>query len=400
MAAVLVVDDQPELCRMVERILAAGGHRPRSAVDGLGAVAALAQDRFDVALVDYGIPPPDGLWVLNEIRLKQPACARVLMSGSLAVPMLTEAVNCGEVTRILTKPFDEAQLTRMVDESLHAHRQMETLLGLRAREADAALHQALTETLAGAARLAVQPIVQAMGSELFAYELLLRSTHPVLKGPMQILDAAERCDRVADVAETVARLTCAWMEKVPPDVRLFVNLHPRELEDTEALRRRLDHWRGAERRIVVEITERSAVTELEQWETSVKLLGDRGFPIAVDDVGSGYNSLSVLAELDPLFLKVDMSIVRNVHQSPRKRRLLEMLCRFGEATGTTVITEGIECEEEAEVVRASGAHLLQGYHFGRPTLELPGPVLVASTQGRDERGDGNELPRGGLCGVA
>jgi len=132
-------------------------------------------------------------------------------------------------------------------------------------------------------------------------------------------------------------------------------------------------------RIVLEITERSKLQGLDQWEKSVEAVTAMGFSVAVDDLGAGYSSLSVLAELQPSYIKVDMSIVRGVDHEPQKRRLVELLCRFAEATDALLVAEGVETEEEAETLRAIGAHLLQGYLFGRPSLSLPDQLFRAAS---------------------
>lgn len=372
LANVLVVDDTPEVCTMLERLLTSKGHAPVTATSGTAALQLLEKQRFDVAVVDHSMPPPDGLEVLQKIRDRQPACARILMSGMLGVPVLLDAVNRGEISRVLAKPFKNPEFLALLDEAIAVHKRFEDMLQVNSKQADEATNQTFSECLEGPyLQLAAQPIMRANPKGVFAYELLLRSTHPILKGPMPILEAAERTNRVADLADVVARLTTGWLDRVPKDVLLFVNLHPRELENSAALKRRLDRWLGQESRVVIEITERSAVMDMKEWEQSVGLLSNRGFSIAVDDVGSGYNSLSVLAELTPRFIKVDMSIVRNIHQSQHKRRLVELLCRFADATQTQLIAEGIENDDEERAIRECGAHLLQGYHFGKPSLQLP-----------------------------
>ena len=82
--------------------------------------------------------------------------------------------------------------------------------------------------------------------------------------------------------------------------------------------------------------------------------------IYVDDLGAGYSSLSVLAELQPAYVKVDMSIVRNIDTDSRKQRLVDLLVRFADATDATLVAEGVETEAEAAALRDCGAHLLQG----------------------------------------
>ena len=96
----------------------------------------------------------------------------------------------------------------------------------------------------------------------------------------------------------------------------------------------------------------------------------KGFMVAVDDLGAGYSSLSVLADLQPKYIKMDMSIIRNVHLEPRKRRLIELLCKFAEATDAMIVAEGVEIEEEMKTLISCGAHLLQGYYFSKPQLAI------------------------------
>jgi EAL domain-containing protein (putative c-di-GMP-specific phosphodiesterase class I) len=168
------------------------------------------------------------------------------------------------------------------------------------------------------------------------------------------------------VADHVAVFASHWLEILPHDVDLFVNVHPTELSDLGRVRRRLDRLKQWSSRIVFEITERSDVLQMDGWRGILDFVTGSGFRFAVDDLGSGYNSLAVLAEVRPAFMKVDRTIVRDIEREEHKQRLLELLSLFARATSTQLIVEGIETESEAAVVRRIGVDLLQGYLFGRP----------------------------------
>ena len=114
-------------------------------------------------------------------------------------------------------------------------------------------------------------------------------------------------------------------------------------------------------RIVLEITERSRLQAIESWEETLDRVTGLGFNIAVDDLGAGYSSLSVLADLQPRYIKMDMSIIHGVDEDPRKRRLVELLCRFADATDAMIVAEGVETYPQASTLRECGAHYLQGY---------------------------------------
>jgi EAL domain-containing protein (putative c-di-GMP-specific phosphodiesterase class I) len=141
---------------------------------------------------------------------------------------------------------------------------------------------------------------------------------------------------------------------------------------------------------VIELTEQDSVLNAPTWQSSLSMLESFGFQIAVDDLGAGYSSLSLLADLQPQFIKIDMSIVRGVHLSQRKQRLVGLLCRFADASHARIIAEGIEEEAEAKVVKDLGAHLLQGYLLGRPAMT----VAVAHRNHSSEPSTGGEAYEG------
>jgi EAL domain-containing protein (putative c-di-GMP-specific phosphodiesterase class I) len=178
------------------------------------------------------------------------------------------------------------------------------------------------------------------------------------------------------LADRVAHLAVAVLGYLPAHLKLFINAHPGELADVAQVQQRLDLLRPWSDRVVIEITERGHVLQVTNWRASLELLARAGFRIAVDDLGSGYNSLSVLAELQPAYAKVDMSIVRGIDQDDRKQRLVEMLSRFARATQVQLIVEGIETGEEAMTVKRLGADLLQGFLFGAPAIPAPGQSVI------------------------
>ena len=190
----------------------------------------------------------------------------------------------------------------------------------------------------------------------------------MLSNPLKVIKAAEHCQMLHEVTEQVVQRAEVWHSTLPP-VRLFINLHPDELRSPKALLASLAPLFPYSSRTILEITEHNQMTRNSDWEASITGLKERGFQLAVDDLGSGYNSLSVLAALQPAFIKIDMSIVRDVDSNPYKQRLIRILSQLGEGTGSEVLAEGVETEEELAVLLRSGVTLLQGYHLGRPSAQ-------------------------------
>jgi len=379
MARILVVDDESLVRRAMTRILTTEGYSVVTAGDGEEALRYAADTVFDLAIVDYDMPGRDGLWVLSSLRELMPGCLRVLMTGRTDFPIVVEAVNRGEVLRVIQKPFEPTRIRALVEEAFGAIERMHAVREAQQRAVQQSEKTMLEKGLASDHfRLAIQPIVKAGSGRVFGYESLLRSTHPVLDGPLSILKVAERSKMLNELGHLVACRAADLLTRIPPSATLFINLHPDQLADPELLEHTLGPVLPYARRCALEITERSKLKDIPHWEKAVDRMQDAGFDIAVDDLGAGYNALSILADLQPRYIKIDMSIVRNVDCEPRKQRLVDLLCKFGEATDALVIAEGVETQAEAETLVECGSHLLQGYYFGRPSLDIEAAARAAS----------------------
>jgi len=366
-ARILIVDDDLDVRRMLRFVLRRSGHETDEAQDGAEGLSKALAGTYDAAVVDYQMPPPDGLELLGRLRDIQPRCVRILTSGALDLPVVMNAINRGEVSRVVEKPFSRQTILEAIDEAVAARARLEELcIGARSDTFEMQRRQ-LEECLSGdVLSVALQPIVSAVDRSVRGYEALLRSSHPILDSPSRVIAAAEAHEMLDRLADRVTHCALRCLKRIPEPLDLFVNVHPGELSDLEAVRFRYEALRPWARRVVLEITERSYLLEMDTWRQSVDLLTQTGFRLAVDDLGSGYNSLSVLASLRPQFMKVDRSIVERIERDDRKQRLVELLVLFAKATRTQLIVEGIETEEEARVVTRMGADLLQGYLCGRP----------------------------------
>jgi EAL domain-containing protein (putative c-di-GMP-specific phosphodiesterase class I)/CheY-like chemotaxis protein len=378
-AKVLIVDDDQWIGQAAARVLTRAGfdvERCESAEAGLEIVA---ERRFDAAICDYNLPGINGVAFLTRLRELQSGCVRILMTGLLDVPTVVTALNTAAITRVLQKPVLPNDLVTAVAQALSARNEVMDSHHAAAREAARRDADYVRSVIAGDwLQLALQPLVRADDGHISGFEALLRSTHPVYDGPASILHAVEKHDLVQELADRVALCAERWLHQLQGEPALFINMHPREFADPERLSRRLDRLSPWAERIVLEITERSTLDDVRGWEQTVASIVGRGFRIAVDDIGSGYSSLSVMASLQPSYIKIDMSIVRDVHLRAPAQRVVDLLCKFAEATRTTVVGEGVETEAEAQALRAAGVELLQGYHFGRPSLDPPAGFVRAA----------------------
>lgn len=158
------------------------------------------------------------------------------------------------------------------------------------------------------------------------------------------------------------------------DFTLFINIHPNVLLDknyhsgeTRAL---LEKLNISPEQVVFELTERSAVGDFEEFARVLSHYRSQGYRIAVDDVGSGYNSLKTLIYLKPEFIKLDRSLIQNIDQHKAQQQLLTVILNYAIESGTKVIAEGIETKSEYEFIQSVGVHYAQGYAIGRPHQDL------------------------------
>jgi len=131
--------------------------------------------------------------------------------------------------------------------------------------------------------------------------------------------------------------------------------------------------------VVFEITERHSIKDFNLFHQTLDHYRTQGFQIAIDDAGTGYSGLSSIATLQPEYIKIDMSLVRDVHKDPVKQALLETFVTFADKIGAKVIAEGIEKKSEASRLSEMGMHYGQGFYFGRPAYpKCDTPVEVSA----------------------
>lgn len=212
-----------------------------------------------------------------------------------------------------------------------------------------------------------QPIVPAEGGPAVAYEVLGRSTLFGLSTPGPMFEAAAVLNREAELSRML-RVEGMRGDKTRAAPHLFLNTHPRELEETPDLIASLHELRAdcPDQGITLEIHE-SAAIDSHSMKLLRTVLNDLGMGLAYDDFGAGQARLAELVECAPDCVKFDMRLIRDIHTAPEsRRRMLGSLVRMVRELGVTPLAEGIEQAQEADVCRELGFQLFQGYYFGRP----------------------------------
>jgi EAL domain-containing protein (putative c-di-GMP-specific phosphodiesterase class I) len=215
-----------------------------------------------------------------------------------------------------------------------------------------------------------QPIVRVGDHAVFAQEALVRCTQPELKSAHVLFNVAEQGNRIWPLSRLLRRIAACAVDRLPPDQQMFINLHPQDFDDPELLDPQGPIALHAGR-AVLEVTERAAIGDLDRFRAKLASLREFGARIAIDDLGSGYSALNMVAELDPDFIKLDMTLIRAIDESPVRQNLVRNMVAFASDLGAEVVAEGVETRNELEVVAELGCHLVQGYY-----LAVPSPPFV------------------------
>jgi len=219
-----------------------------------------------------------------------------------------------------------------------------------------------------------QPIVRVEDHSILAHEALVRCKEKELKNPHILFNVAEQGNRMWPLSRLLRRLAIRSVPEMPRAEHLFLNLHPLDFDDPDVYEPDGPVAQHAHR-IVLEVTERAAILDLGHFRGQLKRLREFGLRIAIDDLGSGYSALSLVSELDPDFIKLDMTLVRDIDKSPVRQNLVRNMVSFAKDLGAVVVAEGVETREELAVVAELGCQLVQGYY-----LALPSPPFVKSIE--------------------
>jgi EAL domain-containing protein (putative c-di-GMP-specific phosphodiesterase class I) len=207
------------------------------------------------------------------------------------------------------------------------------------------------------------PIVVASTREIFGYEALARGRMRTLRSPEVMFDVAAEADLIWELSRLCRARALEGMEqRLEPGQLLFLNVDPLDFADPAFTEQEV----AEPSRVVIEITERTAIKDYPKFRERLKAFREMGYRFAVDDAGSGYAGLGSIANLEPDFIKLDISLINSIDTNFIKQNLVQTMVRFANDHGAMVIAEGVERAEEFAAVQELGVHLVQGFFLHRP----------------------------------
>ena len=353
--------------------------RERARPDDILACDGRDGDRFFLFLTGERSKP----FVADEIRrladriedLVAPRVARLMLPFSRE----RTAVHVGHAfvifsplanaTRQIQRLVDEARQSAALRRAMREQKQREELLEI--------VHNRRIWT-------AFQPIVEIEGRKVVGHEALARGPRGTeLEAPLNLFAMAMRLGLLEELERSCRHQAFQDWTLFGGSGRLFINTVPATVRDPSFLGRGIIDALGpnlSPRLVTLEITERQVIENLNLYREAMHTFLEMGFTFAIDDLGAGYSGLETLVNLGASYLKIDMGLVRDVHQKRISQQVVHAIADMGTAVGATVIAEGIQTPEEAAALLALGVRFGQGYLFGRPT-DVPNARTATAARG-------------------
>jgi diguanylate cyclase (GGDEF)-like protein len=354
-------------------------------------VGRFGGDEFIVVAEAIGDPNEAGQLgerLLSAIAQPLPGLGARVVTASIGVALIrSSGIEAREAIRRSDAAMYEAKRTGR-DRCVFAEIG-ETARAGRRLELSRALHGAETR---GEMHLVYQPVIALPSREIIGVEALLRWNHPTLGEvpPSEFIPIAEDTGSIMQIGAWVLWESCAALASLAATghkLELGVNVSARQLSQPDFplwVRQTLSHAQFSPTMLSLELTETSLLRPDSVSVGNVRTLEKMGVRVALDDFGTGYSSLTWLRDHPFGSIKVDRSFVTNIQKQESSRAIVAAIIRMAKDVGCTVTAEGVETEEQLQILESLGCDHAQGFLIARPVsigillsqLDAPLPMVV------------------------
>lgn len=387
-ATLLIVDDEPQVRKLLETLLQHEGYQTLTAGSGEEALQLVAQQPPDLILLDIMMPGMDGYEVASQLKGDETTAGiPIIMLSALSEP--SARVNGLEAgaEEFISKPVERVELWLRVRNLLrlktrgdwvsHSRELAQHPTGMN-------VHDLARQDLENALRQAVehheftlhyQPKVEVASGRLCALEALLRWERPDYGAvsPAVFVPILESLGLIVPVGrwviEQVCRQIAEWQQGPIGPVEVSVNVSGHQLIEGDLIAdiARLlkqnqvePHW------LEVELTEGSLMENTQHTIASLQRLHTMGVKISIDDFGTGYSSLAYLRRFPIDTLKIDIAFIREVTSNPQDAAITRTIIELAHSLNLRVVAEGVETQAQLAFLKEAGCDQIQGYLFSRP----------------------------------
>ena len=220
-----------------------------------------------------------------------------------------------------------------------------------------------------------QPKYSSETGEIVGAEALVRWYDPrkqKLIPPLQFITIAEDIGIIGEIGKYVLRDACEEIEywkKLGKDINISVNLSTKQFKEVDlvtSIKEIIECYDIPHKNIELEITESLLMDDVNNSVQVLQELRDLGIRISIDDFGTGYSSLSYLKLIPTNTIKIDKSFVNNIESSSKDVAIVSTIIHLAHSLGCDVVAEGVETEEQFNILKKNGCDFVQGYYFSKP----------------------------------
>jgi EAL domain-containing protein (putative c-di-GMP-specific phosphodiesterase class I)/FixJ family two-component response regulator len=389
---ILILDDDASVGQTIQWIAESLGFTAEFVTRPSEFFERLEQSSPDIITIDLIMPELDGVEIMRLLAERK-CRAKIIISSGMGTRVLEAAERSASehglsIAGVISKPISKEALRALVGESRVLNR---TELANRASARIAEL-EVTPEDIRRALEnrefvLFYQPKIECKSGALAGFEALVRWQHPGndLIMPDRFIPVAEKADLITALTEQVFYQSIEWFSETFPNPgrKLSLNISARSLVDiseVDKLSKICSLYQVDPKRIVLEITESSAMVDSVLSLDLMTRFRVKGFQLSIDDFGTGFSSMVQLVRLPFSEIKVDKSFVMNAQQSQVSRKVIKSVIDLGHSLGLLVTAEGVEDSETLDYLNTLGCDLAQGYFIARP---MPGEAARLWAESRE-----------------
>jgi EAL domain-containing protein (putative c-di-GMP-specific phosphodiesterase class I)/AmiR/NasT family two-component response regulator len=373
----LVIDDDDLVRRSLTRLLTSMQVEVSQAGDGFAAVQAIESNApFDVIFCDLQMPGRDGVQTLRDLAERKVASGLVLLSGH-AADIVVSAANTAKhhglnVLGHLQKPFDRDKIKILLEAA--SKPQAAVARGVEIRRQPLTKEDLRQGLEAKEFTIVLQPKVNPSTGIIDGSEALVRWTHSKhgMISPVEFIPLAEESELIDELTEAVMDRAVAGynlIRKAGFAFPIAVNLSTRSMSRLDLADRLLQMVKeggATSDGFIFEVTESRLADNITAFMETATRLRLMGFKLSIDDFGTGFSTMEQVGRLPVSELKIDRAFVAGTPNNPTTRHILEASLQLGRSLSLKCVCEGVETEEEWDLVRRLGADTVQGYFIAKP----------------------------------
>ena len=228
---------------------------------------------------------------------------------------------------------------------------------------------------AGEFQMFLQPQISVGDYRVLGAEALVRWEHPVrgMISPGSFIPVFERSGQITRLDNFMWEMACkqlrVWKDQGIEDLHISVNISPRDfylVDIYNTFTSLVEQYGINPWNLKLEITETALMEEISKQFSLLEKLRKYGFQVEIDDFGSGYSSLNTLQDIEVDVLKLDMGFLRKTTHGKRSKTIMNAVIEMSKNLGLTVVTEGVETQEQVDYLTWAGCDIFQGYYFSKP----------------------------------